>query len=37
MKPELILKEEAKFEITDAYHFYENSRTGLGDFFKISG
>ena len=33
MKHELIIKEEAKFEVIDAYNFYENAKPGLGDIF----
>lgn len=33
MKLELILKEEARFEIIDAYQFYEGARVGLGEIF----
>lgn len=33
MKPELIVKEEARLEIIDAYQYYENARTGLGEIF----
>ena len=29
MKHELIIKEEAKFEVIDAYNFYENAKPGL--------
>jgi hypothetical protein len=33
MKHELIIKEEAKFEVLEAYNYYENANRGLGDIF----
>ncbi len=33
MKGELLIKDEARLEIIDAYLYYENARTGLGELF----
>ncbi|MDO8968724.1 type II toxin-antitoxin system RelE/ParE family toxin [Algoriphagus sp.] len=33
MKLELILKEEARLEIIDAYQYYESAKVGLGEIF----
>lgn len=33
MKLELIIKEEARQEVLDAYGYYEKAKVGLGDVF----
>ena len=33
MKLKLILKEEARLEIIDAYQYYERTKIGLGEIF----
>jgi hypothetical protein len=33
MKLELVIKDEARFEIMEAYRYYENVKPGLGEIF----
>lgn len=33
MKLELVITDEARFEIIEAYRYYENARPGLGEIF----